>query len=80
MTTTKGETVFVDYATLIERFMTDNSLFTGRYDRLWSRLEAHRIDERMPGDGTLMATSELLTAWRWLQRQDEASLAYWSKH
>jgi hypothetical protein len=67
-------------ATQIEQFLTRHELFTGRFDRLWSRLEAHRIDERVPGDGTRMSNQELNEILSWLNRQTVDTLLYWEKH
>jgi hypothetical protein len=68
------------YATMIENFLMEKRLHFGRFDRLWSRLEAHRIDERVPGDGTRIPEADLEAIWKWLVRQNPDALAYWSKH
>jgi hypothetical protein len=67
------------YATMIENFLMENNLHFGRFDRLWSRLEAHRIDEQVPGDGTRMSEADLKEAWDWLARQTPAALRHWEK-
>ena len=66
-----------DYASHIEQFMVANSLFSGRYDRLWARLEAHRIDERDPGNGTRITKADLSAIWAWFLRQTPDSLRRW---
>jgi hypothetical protein len=43
---------------LIEGILTDNGLYDGNWDRTWKRLEAARIDERNPGDGTPVTRRE----------------------
>ena len=62
------------YATLdqikyLEDLLTQNKLYDGHYDRLWSILEAHRIDLRTPGDGTRMERDTASAAIDWMKRQ-----------
>jgi hypothetical protein len=67
------------YATMIENFLMEHNLHFGRFDVLWSRLEAHRIDERVPGDGTRMSEADLKGIWEWLARQTPDALRYWER-
>jgi hypothetical protein len=69
-----------DYATMIENLLSARELHSGRFDLLWSRLEAHRIDERDPGDGTRIPEADLKGIWEWLARQTPDALRYWEKH
>lgn len=55
--------------TQIEDLLSTNQLYTGRYDRLWAELEAARIDQRTPGDGSPMAPERAELIWAWLNRQ-----------
>jgi hypothetical protein len=54
-----------DQITRIEEILTSHDLYHNEYDRLWSLLEAHRIDERTHGDGSPIpyARAELILAW-----------------
>jgi hypothetical protein len=53
----------------LEKLLTENELYTGDYDRLWSLLEAHRIDLRTPGDGTRIPLDQASAAIDWVKRQ-----------
>jgi hypothetical protein len=54
--------------TEIEQFLTARELHFNEYDRLWAILEAHRIDERCPGDGTPIAAGHAARIMAWLRR------------
>lgn len=58
--------------TNIENLLSTNQLYTGRYDRLWAELEAARIDQREPGDGTPMSPARASEIWAWLNRAHAA--------
>jgi len=49
----------------IEKILTANELYFNNWDRTWARLEAHRIDEREPGDGTRITwtMAQLMLDW-----------------
>jgi hypothetical protein len=54
--------------TLIEKILTERELYYGEYDRLWKRLEAHRINERTPGEGTWIECKNASKIIDWLFR------------
>jgi len=54
--------------TEIEQFLTARALYFNDFDRLWKMLEAHRIDERNPGDGTRIDRDQAAKIMGWLQR------------
>jgi len=53
----------------LEALLTQHKLYDGHYDRLWKILEAHRIDQRTPGDGTRMTREAASQAIDWVKRQ-----------
>lgn len=53
----------------IENTLTANQLYSGDFDRLWKILEAHRIDQRNPGDGTPMRKQTASRTIDWLTAQ-----------
>jgi hypothetical protein len=55
--------------TYLEKLLTENDFYTGDYDRLWSLLEAHRVDLRTPGDGTRIPLDQASAAIDWVKRQ-----------
>jgi|SRR6266705_1934034 len=58
-----------DQITWLENTLTAHELYAGDYDRLWSALEAHRIDERTPGDGSRIAYDHAEEIIAWVRRQ-----------
>jgi hypothetical protein len=52
----------------IEDFLSARQLYCNEYDRLWNQLEAHRINERTPGDGTPISADRADLIWAWLHR------------
>jgi hypothetical protein len=54
---------------LLEKLLTEHKLYDGHYDRLWSILEAHRVDMRNPGDGTRMLKQQASDSIDWVKRQ-----------
>ncbi len=55
--------------TYLEQTLTQHTLYAGHYDRLWSMMEAHRIDERCPGDGTRIERRHADQIIAWVNRQ-----------
>ena len=53
----------------LERTLTDNDLHGGHYERLWAILEAARIDERTPGDGTPFPPAQASATIDWVGAQ-----------
>jgi hypothetical protein len=68
----------------IEDLLLTNQLFTGRYDRLWAQLEAHRIAERAETlgyerDGCVISPARQQEIWAWLNRAHRAgTLRRWA--
>lgn len=54
-----------DQLTWIEEFLTQRGLHFNEFDRLWKILEAARIDQRNPGDGTPISYehAEQIRSW-----------------
>jgi hypothetical protein len=66
----------------IEDLLLVNQLFTGRYDRLWSELESHRIAEQADArgvecDGCRMSPQRVQEVWTWLNK-NRTSLRRWA--
>jgi hypothetical protein len=55
--------------TYLEQTLTQHKLYAGHYDRLSAMLEAHRIDERCPGDGTPIERRHADQIIAWVNRQ-----------
>jgi hypothetical protein len=62
----KATATQIDY---LEKTLTQHELYFGHYDRLWAMLEAHRIDERTPGDGTPIGRYHADQIIGWVNRQ-----------
>lgn len=58
--------------TKIEQFLTGRNLYFDDFDRLWSLLEAHRADERCPGDGARITVAHATQIMAWLERNHGA--------
>ena len=68
-----------DQVKTMEDLMTRHDLYLGHWDRAWKILEAHRIDERTPGDGTRLTEAQANRMLRWMVRQiDRKSDYYWA--
>src|SRR5689334_19702749 len=76
----------INYATpnqikTLEDMLTEHNLHTGEYDRLWAILEAHRVDMKVPGDGSRMLFEVASKTIAWLIRQvDSGRASYWCSH
>ena len=68
---------------LIEDMLSTNQLYTGRYDRLWKRLEMARIAHQADAigierDGCHMSSDDADSIWAWLNRAHRAgTLRQW---
>lgn len=53
----------------IEDILWRNELYNNEFERLWAILEAARIDEAHPGDGSPMPKTQASATITWLLRQ-----------
>lgn len=54
----------------MEDILTRNGLYHNEFERLWKMLEAARIDERTPGDGTPISMQRAHEIIQWLLRHN----------
>lgn len=70
---------------MIEDLLSTNQLYSGRYERLWSELESHRIAEQADAigverDGCRMSQARIDAVWAWLNRNHKAgTLRRWTR-